>query len=398
LSFNATSFSRRPDVHPASLRDGARGLHATGDERQFSALIGEIYDAAVDPSLWVSVLARIAHFVGGPAAVLFAESAARKSVYDYGTDPHYRQLYLDHYINLDPATTGRFSANIDEPIAAGDIIPYHEFLATRFYREWARPQRLVDFVACVLDKSTTSTAMIRVFRHERDGMVDEQARQRMRLIGPHVRHSVLAGRLIDLKTAETATYAGALDGLSAGMFLVDARARIVHANIAGQVILETGGFLRAGDSRVTDETLRGIFAAVGSRDDDVGIKGITVPLTTRAGERYVAHILPLPSGARRRARASLAFPAVAALFVCKAPLESQSLPEAIAESYRLTRAELCVLRAIVELGSVPDVAQALGIAASTVRTHVARLFEKTGVGRHADLVKVVAGFCNPLVS
>lgn len=50
---------------------------------------------------------------------------------------------------------------------------YDEFLQTRFYREWARPQRLVDFVSAVLDKSTTGAALFGVFRHQRDGVVDE---------------------------------------------------------------------------------------------------------------------------------------------------------------------------------------------------------------------------------
>jgi len=45
---------------------------------------------------------------------------------------------------------------------------------------------------------------------------------------------------------------------------------------------------------------------------------------------------------------------------------------------------------------VPQVATALGVSEATVRTHVARLFDKTGTSRQADLVKVVAGFSNPL--
>ncbi len=376
-----------------------------GDERQPSALIAEIYDAALDPSLWVDVLAKIAHFVGGSAATLFTGSAAKKSVYDYGIDTHYRQLYFDHYINPDPATTGRFSADIDEPAAISDIIPYHEFLTTRFYREWAQPQGLVDFVICVLDKSTTNPAMIRVFRHQRDGAVDDQARRHMRLIGPHVRRSVLVGRLIDLETAETATYADVLDSIGAGVFLVDAGARIIHANIAGQVILKAGDFLRAVDGRLAagdsaaNKTLRGSFAAAGSGDGAVGIKGIAVPLITRAGEHYVAQVLPLqvlPLTSSKRLCASIIRPAVAALFVHKAALQAPTLPKTIARSYGLTPAELRVLLAIVELGGVPEVARALGLAASTVRTHILRLYKKTGAGREADLVKFVVGFRNPL--
>ena len=56
-----------------------------------------------------------------------------------------------------------------------------------------------------------------------------------------------------------------------------------------------------------------------------------------------------------------------------------------------------MLLAIVEVGGVPEVAEALGIAEATVKTHLHRLFAKTGTRRQADLVKLVAGFANPLV-
>ena len=87
--------------------------------------------------------------------------------------------------------------------------------------------------------------------------------------------------------------------------------------------------------------------------------------------------------------------AAVALIVRKAALDKLS-SEAIAKLYRLTPTELRVLVSLVEIGGVPNVATALGVSEATVRTHVARLFDKTGTSRQADLVKVVAGFSNPL--
>jgi len=40
----------------------------------------------------------------------------------------------------------------------------------------------------------------------------------------------------------------------------------------------------------------------------------------------------------------------------------------------------------------------LGVADTTVKTHLRRLFEKTGTNRQADLVKLVAGYSMPLSS
>jgi DNA-binding CsgD family transcriptional regulator len=92
----------------------------------------------------------------------------------------------------------------------------------------------------------------------------------------------------------------------------------------------------------------------------------------------------------------MAYTAVAALFVRKAALAMSSRSEAVGKMFKLTPTELRVLLAIVEVGGVPEVAVALGVAETTVRTHVSRLFEKTGATRQADLVKLVAGYATPM--
>jgi len=375
------------------------------DEAQrLSGLIGEIYDAAVEPSLWFDVLGKAAEFVGGVSATLFSKDASRKNGqvhYDDGRiDPHYKQLYFEKYVKLDLATTGHYFAEIGEPVATADLIPYEEFLQSRFYLEWARPQALVDFVSAVLDKSATSIALFGVFRHERDGIVDDEARRRMRLLVPHIRRAVLIGRLIDLKSAEAAAFADTFDGLGAGMLLVDKAGRIVHANTAAHSLLASGDVLGASDGRLVandDEagrTLRDIFSSASQGDTAIGIRGISVPLVDREGSHYVAHVLPLTSGARRRT--GISYAAAAALFVQRAELQTTSPPELIAKHYRLTPTELRVLLAIVEVGGVPEVAGALGVADTTVKTHLGRVYEKTGTSRQADLVKLVAGFSSPL--
>src|SRR5437762_1505150 len=108
---------------------------------------------------------------------------------------------------------------------------------------------------------------------------------------------------IDATKVEAATFSAILNGLSSGMFLVDADARMVHANAAGHAMLEAGGLFCVVDGRLvaadlrSDETLRTMFATAAA----LGVKGIAVQLMACSGERHVAHVLPLMSGERRRA-------------------------------------------------------------------------------------------------
>jgi DNA-binding CsgD family transcriptional regulator len=375
------------------------------DTEQVASLIGNIYDAALDPSRWTAVLRQARDVVGGSAAVVFSKDARTKRLQIYhhcgGMDPHYRQLYFDHYERLDPTTGVQVMSGIGEPIGTVDIMAIEDFQKTRFYQEWRRPQGVVDFVAAALDKTATRAVLFGVFRQHQHGFVDDNTRWRMRQIVPHIRRAILIGKVIEHKTAEAATFADALDGLSAGMFVVDAEGRIVHSNASGQALLEDGAALDGAHGRIrpTDaaaaRALKDIVAASGD-DAAMGIKGVAVPLTGRDGERYAAHVLPLTAGARRLTYASYA--AVAAVFVRKAAIEAPLAPEIIANHYQLTPTELRVLLTIVDIGGVRETSEALGIGESTVKTHLHRVFGKTGASRQADLVKLVASFSSPLAA
>ncbi|MGA7998754.1 MAG: LuxR family transcriptional regulator [Bradyrhizobium sp.] len=374
------------------------------DREQLSALIGDIYDAVLDPEQRIDVIEKIASFTGGHSGGLLSKHSLGYSEHLYcyiGADPESLQAYSESYPKLDP-TAATHSFGVAQVVSATDVVPYDEFRRGRFYREWARPHGWVDVASAVVEKSATSCTFLSVVRHEASGVVDDEMRRRMALVVPHVRRGYLIGKTINLGQAEAACFSDILDGLSAGMILVDGIGRVVHANAAGNAILGAADFLRtvhgrlvAGDAR-TNAAFREILAAADAGDAAVGLKGIALPLTAHDGEHYVAHVLPLTSGVRRQA--GLAFNAVAALFIRKAALAASATPDVIGRMYKLTPAELRVLLAIVDVGGVPEVAAALGVASTTIKTHLNRLFEKTGVCRQADLVKLVAGFSTPLAS
>src|SRR5262249_23485621 len=196
--------------------------------------------------------------------------------------------------------------------------------------------------------------------------------------------------------------ADSLDTLTSGMFLVDATSHIAYANVSGQVLLREAKVLRATGGRLgavdpaADQVLSDAFMTTPRGDAAVGGKGIAVPRQARGGARYIANVMPLTGGARRRAGASYA--AVAVVFVHKAELDMPSPPEAVATAFQLTQAELRVLFAIGEIGGVPEVAPVLGIAEATVKAHLRSLYSKTGAKRQADLVKLIAGYTNPLLA
>ncbi len=374
------------------------------DAEKFSELIGEIYDAALDPALWLRVQGLICEHVRGHASNLYWQDSVRQSVnvyYQVGISPEYERLYFEKYMNMNPLYPAVSFFEVGGVHTVADVLPYEEMRRTPFYKEWLRPQGLLDAAFSNLAKSATSSVVFTIIRREHDGMIDEEMLGNIRLIMPHIRRAALIGKLIDLKTMELASMADSMDGIEAAMFIVDAAAHIAHANASGRAMLANGQLLCSKDGKLaandadTERALRNVSAAASSGDIAVGTKGVAVPLTARDGERYVAHVLPLTSGARRQA--GIAYAATAAVFVTKAVLNLSSPTETIAKLYKLTPSEVRILLAVIRIGDLPSVADALGISKETVRTHLSNVFSKTNTHRQADLVKLVAEYINPLI-
>ncbi len=366
-----------------------------------SRLIGAIYDAALNPALWTGVLKDIAGFTEGQSAGIATRNSLNKcplALYTHGCDPDYLKLYFRSYATLDP-TADLCLFEPEQVVGIADFMPYEDYLETRFYREWAHPQGWVDSASAVLEKTATSHAFISVYRRTANGPVDDEMRRRMQIIVPHVRRSVMIGGVIDLRAAEAATFAGVLDDLSHGVFLVDAEGQIVHANSSGRDMLDQCDVLGDPNNVLTatdgpaNRTLRDVIARTRGGDDAVGARGIAVPLSLPTDEQWLAHVLPLTSGARRQTGTTYA--AVAAVFARKVALDKPTTLETVAKLYKLTPSELRVLGAIITIGGARQVADALGLSGATVKTHLQHLFEKTGTRRQADLVKVVAGHDSP---
>ncbi len=372
---------------------------------RLSQLIGDIYDTVLDRNRWYGVLENTAEFVGGCASTLYTKNAVSKTgqpFYCWNIPDDAVREYCKGYSKIDPTTLCQFVFDVEELYSTSDCMPYDEFLGTRFYKEWVQPRGWVDNLQTTLDKSATSFAPFGIFRSAREGLADEEMRRRMRLIVPHVRRAVLIGNVIDLKATEADALADSFDGLSAGVFLLDASARIVFANSAGHAIIDDGRILRREQDALAAidpqqaAMLRHVVAAAANGDAAVGTGGIAIPLGCSLTDRWVAHVLPLTSGARRQA--CIAYSAVAALFVQQASMEMRSPMSAIADTYKLTASELRVLCALAEVSGIPAVADVLGIAQSTVKTHLQHLFNKTGASRQLDLVKLVAAYASPLAN
>ncbi len=369
-----------------------------------SRVISAIYDSSLEAALWPAALEATARFLRSATATLGSFDALQADVtynFSWGDDPAYTALYLERYARLNPLIPASLQTSVGEVASVSSIMTYEELHATQVYQEWAKPQGYIDVAQATLEKSGTALAVLAAVRHESVGPVDSTMLRRMKLLVPHFRRAVLIGKVIDLRTVKATAFAETIDGLAAGIFLVDHRGVIVHANASGKALLDEGtvvtlskrGTLKASDDDA-DRRLGDAIAGAGGPETELAGKGIGMPLFGANGQSHIAHILPLASGARQAA--GLFHAASAAVFLHRAELDLAMPVARVARRYGLTPTEEKVLRAVVQQGGVTPVAAALGMGEATVKTHLQRVFQKTGTRRQVDLVKLTFSFADPL--
>lgn len=375
------------------------------DTEQLLQLIGEIYDTTLDPGRWPGALEQIGRFMQSKTCVLASEeigSGFGSFHYSWGDDPHYSELFRTKYARINPAAVPvALSVKPGEVCSMSSVVPYDEYLRSRLHDEWAKPQGYGDVTTVVIEKSATSFAHLGVAHYVEDSPVNEGTRERMRLLAPHICRAVAISKVIELSRMESALLTGTLDSLGAGVFLLQENGRIAYANKAGHALLEDGKLLRSANGTVhpINEQARTALhrALLDTAENNIASRsgGIAVALESRDGERYMAYILSLASGARRTMGRHC--DATIAMFVHKASLHRPTLIEAVATQFKLTPSEVRVLFAVIEVGGAPQVASTFGISLDTVKTHLKRIFAKTGTNRQVDLVKLVAECMNPLI-
>jgi DNA-binding CsgD family transcriptional regulator len=376
--------------------------HYVDETTQLSTLIGKIYDAALDPGLWQAAVGDACHFIDCTYGVIGSMDLLRSELnfnVTWGYDPRDWQNYLDNYMNKNPINPMAFRAKAGDILSRADSpADWKRLVESEFYREWAQPLGIVDVVQGTLDKTASGIAMLSCARHESAGPAGTVEIRRMHLMLPHFRRAMLISTALDLRTLQAAAFAETIDALATGVFLVSPQGDLVHANASGLTMLEAGdplklvdGHLVASDGGVQGSLRRAFAASIEGATSIAG--GMALPLISTTGGRFVAHVLPLTSGARRVA--GTFYSAAAALFVREARVDIAAAINAAAQLYGLTPTEERVLRAVIEVGGIVPAASILGTSKSTVKTHLEHLFKKTGTNRQADLVKLISGFESP---
>lgn len=359
-----------------------------------SETIGAIYDSAVDPEGWPVALERIAGMLGGrTASIGISDAVTRETLIrvSWGVPEPFLSNYAEYVASM-PFYALYARMGVEEVKAGSSMYDMDAFRRSRFYLEWARPQGLEDVAAlCVMNDVKRFGIFGVNIGGDRD-LVGPRDLETLRMLAPHIRRAATIGDLLDTGSLAAARLESALDALATGVLLVDGNLRILHANKAALALTDTGEGLSLAGERMTvasPASARALALAVArAREGDaaLGRSGFNLPVPGPAGQTLILHVLPVGHGVRRRA---LETRAVAAVFVTVPSTLPAAPVDAIAALYDLSRAESLVLDRIGAGRTPAETAVDLGVAPATVKSHLVRVFRKTGTARQAELVKLM---------
>ena len=368
-------------------------------DRIFKEIVGGIYDAVLDPGRWHQALDRMRtafafeNCVLGIVAMPHGTSVLQVAV--NVPDEYLRRVpaYNDEVLKLWGGPKRIAKVPLEEPVVQSHMTDPATWMQNAYFREWGCPQGLVDAVALALASDSTMVANLAFGKHKGARPVTPEDLDGLRLLGPHVRRAVTIGRLLEMETNRAETLEAALDSSANGAVLVNSNMTIVHANRAAEDMLAEGDPIRsvAGRLELESELVPGqLEAAVGQaagREAELGRGGIGIPSRRQDGSPLVVNVMPLE---QRSARVSRRQRPAAAVFVSKRPAGTSPLEDAAGLLFGLTPAEARIFELVRAGHSDQEIKEALGIAASTLKTHVLRLYDKTGRHRRADLAQLAS--------
>lgn len=370
------------------------------DNETLSSIIGDIYDCVLNPDGWPDVLIRVTQTLDAAyTTIALAGTSDNHGRFAAQSpwDPERMRALQDYSFDDIPGLKAAVVGDIDTPLSTLSIMSESELQQTPFFQNWAGPQGLRAGCITKFVHTPDRIGLLGVTTWADRDIVTAEDQRFLALLSPHLRGAALIGDLLDNTRVTTHLFRDTLQSLAVPVVLTDSEGAILYANTSAERMFAAGGpILRQGKTiQAQNPSIGGaLLQAIASAASDVslGSKGIGLPVSATGKPPAVAYVLPLTQGTARAAFQ----PACAAVFV-STTTSASPLPEAVLTTlFELTPAEARVLVTIGGGMSPAKSAVSLGVSENTLKTHLNRIYAKTGRSRQADLVKLVSEIGTPL--
>ena len=370
-----------------------------GQQELFELIVASLQKAALDDDHWPSTAALIDEACGIAGHELVVSEGPSEDtrivlarLYYHGQrHQELERVYPEHYFHRDERVPRLKRLPDSQVVHVNDLYTDHEHKTSATYNEALPPARFQNGLNVRMDGLNGSriTWVIGdpIGSH---GWHSDQIEMIERLL-PHLRHFVCVRQALVNAEALGASATGLFENSRVGVIHLDRRGAIMAMNARAQALLKRrdglsnrGGFLGArlprDDARLK-ELLRRALPPYGG----VTANGSMTVSRSSSLARLVLHVNPvtvrqMDMSARR----------VAAWILVVEPEKRRTIdPELVTEALSLTPTEGLIAAWLAEGRTVRDISVATRRKEGSVRWFVQQIYEKQGISRQSDLVRLV---------
>jgi DNA-binding CsgD family transcriptional regulator len=373
-------------------------------ERVLLTLIERIYDAAIAPELWPAFLDALAEVIDGHMVNLAFTDAAVVDITLMVTsrfEPESERKYREQYSSLDPWATIGANRGLFKTGAVGlgtSLLSHADYKKTVFYNEFGRFCDLSGGVTAVIRADKSVAAFLNANQRSRGRQFDDAEVILLRQLLPHLQRAFQIHERFNGLSQARAAAVDLIDRLPFGVVILDGHGRAIVVNRVAEQILDArdGLILRnrsleAASGGQTAELRAMVAGAIAvARGERLESGGETLAVGRPSLKRPLQVLVTPLRTAVAALRIGSAAP-LAAVFISDS--ESERLPSdaILRQFFGLTAAETRLAMLLLQHKSLDEAAESLQISRNTVRTHLKKLFEKTGTRRQSELVRLLAG-------
>ena len=368
----------------------------------YDSLLNRIYGAVADPALWPEALTGIADHLDSVGGMLVynAPPGGKNLMVLARLDPDRTAVFHQHYV-WNPWTIAIKDQPFNKAIISSSLVERRIIQKTGFYADVLAPQRIED-MAVISHRGMARDGGVGGFGFSLSAEgVDraEQHRQRLQRLTPHLCRALDASLRLGPLADGSRQLARVLQLMPSAALLLDNRQRIIHANPAAEQLLRAGDGLTSSSNGglhlsavLPDERLalaRSLAQAQRVADGSGDLLGEPLRVTRLSGAGPLL-VVPVPLPPPAFSLWELTDTARLLVLVIDPGARNLAAATVLQAAFGLTPAEARVATLIGSGLSGPQAAQMLGVSPATVKTHLARCFEKLGVRSQVELARMLS--------
>lgn len=360
--------------------------------RDPDVLVDRIYESAMNPSLWMDVMGRLAQIAGAEGTMLVATSPnitglapgraqwiATPGIHDAV------QTWLNNERWIRLNIRGERLMKIREPrwLTDHDGLTQEEIDTHPYYTEFVRPRGLGWSVGTAIRSSGEDLLVFSIERAHTKGPVERDSVAQLDLLRPSLARAALLSAHLGLERARASVETFEMIGIPAAA--VDTRGRVIAANRRFEDCRPTIRIGAFDAVNFADAAAQALFArtvaTAGPTPSSTATSCSFAVRDVRAETAYVMHLIPL-----RRSGLD-AFTHASWVLFGTPVTQAEPFADAVLQSlFDLTAAEARVARLVARGLPSQTICSRLRIKPSTFRVHLKSIFSKTGTGRQSEIV------------